>query len=64
MMCSLSNLKSQDIDEIQALESDLGVAVLAFSCHDAKLSELDAPTLEKIQALENKMGLSLVAVES
>lgn len=64
MLCSLSNLKNQDIEQIKSLESDLGVTILAFSCHDADPSVLDKETLEKIQGLETKLGLSLVAVDS
>lgn len=62
MLCSLSNLKENDIEKIKTLETDLGMTVLAFSCHDAKPVQLDAEALKKIQALENKLGLSLVAV--
>ncbi|MEH0018101.1 MAG: hypothetical protein V6Z89_00540 [Desulfobacter sp.] len=62
MLCSLSNLKVQDIEQIKALEADLGVTVLAFSCHDTEPTILDKDTLERIQSLENKLGLSLVAV--
>ena len=64
MLCSLSNLKEQDIQAIRKMESELGITVLAFSCHDAEPSILEKDKLEKIQSVENKLGLSLVAVES
>lgn len=64
MLCSLSNLKEQDIAEVKQLESDLGITLLAFSCHDAEAAALDTETLTKIQSVENKLGLSLVAVGS
>lgn len=63
MLCSLSNLKNQDIDQIRQLESDLGITVLAFSCHDAKPDSLNNEALEKIQSAEKKLGISLVAVK-
>ena len=62
MLCSLSNLKEQDIEQIQAAEKDLGVTLLAFSCQDMSPASLEADKLEKIQALESKLGLALVAV--
>lgn len=64
MLCSLSNLKNQDIDQISRLESELGITVLAFSCHDAEPASLDKKTLEKIKSAENKLGMSLVAIKS
>lgn len=63
MLCTLSSLKKQDIEEIKTLEQETGHIVLAFSCHKSKPSLVDKNTLEKIQSLENKLGLSLVAVE-
>lgn len=63
MLCSLSNLKQPDVDQIKQLESELGITLLAFSCHNTKPSVLDKKALEKIQFAENKLGLSLVAVE-
>ena len=64
MICSLSTLKEQDLDEIRSMEKDMGVALLAFSCHDSKAAALDADKLSKIQALEKKLGLALVAVDA
>ena len=64
MLCSLSNLKEQDLSQIQSLETDLGQTLLAFSCHDASPAALDAEKLEKIQALEKHLGISLVAVDA
>lgn len=64
MLCSLSNLDEQNITEVKQLESDLGITILAFSCHDLETDAVDAETLTKIQAAENKLGLSLVAVKS
>lgn len=62
MLCSLSHLNPEQIEEIQAMEAELDLTVLAFSCHDAEPKMLDKTTLEKLQAMEKKLGLSLVAV--
>jgi len=62
MLCSLSNLKDRDIEQIRQLESELGITMLAFSCHDAEPALLNKETLEKIQSMESRLGLSLVAV--
>jgi hypothetical protein len=65
MLCSLSTkLESEDLQAINALESELGIPLLAFSCRaDLKPAEVTADQLSKIQALESKLGLSLVAVK-
>jgi hypothetical protein len=64
MLCSLSTkLTSEDLQAINALESELGTPLLAFSCRtDINPADLTTEQLAKVQALENKMGLSLVAV--
>lgn len=66
MLCSLSTkLGPEDLKAINALESELGIPILAYSCRDdLKPADLTAEQLAKIQALERKMGLSLVAVRS
>ncbi|WP_321496083.1 hypothetical protein [uncultured Desulfobacter sp.] len=64
MICSLSNLKDQDVAQIKDLEKELGVTMLAFSCHDTKPTTLENATLEKIQALEKNLGVALVAVQA
>lgn len=64
MLCSLSTkLSPQDLQAINALESELETPILAFSCReDLKFADVNTEQLAKIQALENKLGLSLVAV--
>ena len=64
MICSLSNLNEDHVRDIKNLESDLGVTVLAFSCHDTQPAVVNKETLDKIQALEAKLGISLVAVDA
>ncbi len=63
MICSLSHLKDQDLDQIRALEAELGQPLLAFSCHDLKPAIVDDENLKKIEALEKKLGMSLLAVK-
>ncbi len=62
MLCNLTNLNDKDLDQIKSLESNLGVTVLAYSCHDAPPATLEDETLVKIQTLENDLGVSLVAI--
>ena len=64
MLCSLSNLKENTIHEIQALENDLGITVLAYSCHKTEPAIIDANKLKKIQTLEKNLGLSLIAINT
>ena len=64
MICNLSSLKDNDLNDIVALEKDLGKTLLAFSCHDAKIAKVNEDQLNKIKALEAKMGISLVALDT
>jgi sugar phosphate isomerase/epimerase len=63
MLCSLATkLGDKDLAEIGALEEELGVTMLAFSCHPVDPAEIDDRQLASIKALEEKLGISLVAV--
>lgn len=62
MLCNLTKLNDNDLDQIRSLESDLGVTVLAFSCHDVPPATLEEEKLAKIQLLEKNIGVSLVAI--
>ncbi|MFZ5451824.1 MAG: hypothetical protein ACOZF2_08150 [Thermodesulfobacteriota bacterium] len=65
MLCSLSpNLGPDALKDINALEQDLGMRLLAFSCYDLKATEITPAQLAKIQDLEKRLGMSLVAVSS
>jgi hypothetical protein len=63
MLCSLSNLNNQDLEQIQSLEAELGKPLLAFSCHRTAPAMLAKTELDKIQNLEKKLNISLVAVD-
>ena len=63
MLCSLSTkLDYKDLQAITDLEKELGMPLLAFSCHNFQPAQVHADQLAKIQALESQLGLSLVAV--
>ena len=64
MLCSLATKVSpDDLQAINALEKELAMPLLAFSCHDLQPADVNAAQLAKIQALENRLGVSLVAVK-
>jgi hypothetical protein len=63
MLCTLSHLDGQVIEQIKALEDELHQTLLAFSCHNVNPTPLETDKLAKIQELENKLGISLVAVQ-
>ena len=63
MLCTLSHLDSQAIEQIKALENELHQTLLAFSCHNVNPTPLEADKLAKIQKLEKNLGISLVAVQ-
>ena len=63
MLCSLSKVENNELEAIQGLEKDLGIALLAFSCHDIKPAEIEDEELSKISELEKKLGVVLVAVQ-
>jgi hypothetical protein len=62
MLCSLSDLDTSKLAEIQSLEKELDKTLLSFSCHDINPDEIQEDALEKIKTLEQRLGVSLVAV--
>jgi hypothetical protein len=63
MLCSLSTkLGQQELGQIGDLEKQLGVTLLAFTCHPLDPAKLDEGQLEKIAQLEDALGISLVAI--
>ena len=63
MLCSLSDLDSPKLMEIQSLEKELGKTLLSFSCHNINPDEIKENDLERIKMLEQKLGVSLFAVK-
>ena len=65
MLCSLATkLGDGELGEVAALERELGVTILAFSCHDVDPTEADERQLGRIREVEERLGVSLVAVKS
>ena len=64
MLCSLATKLDQgQLDEISSLESELGVPILAFACHQLDAAPMDAAQIDRLTELENKLGVALVAVK-
>jgi hypothetical protein len=64
MLCSLATkLDPGQIAEIETLEGDLGVPILAFACHPMEAAPIAAAQIDRIVALEKKLGVALVAVK-
>ena len=62
MICSLSNLTENDLNEIKQLETEIKAPLLAFSCFDMDSAILTDDALAKVENLEKKLGISLLAV--
>jgi hypothetical protein len=63
MLCSLATtLDQKQLDEIGALEKDLGVPLLAFACHAAEPAAIGDEQVARIKDVESALGISLVAV--
>jgi hypothetical protein len=63
MMCSLAtNLDDGQLEQIAALEDELGVTMLAFVCHQLDPAAIGKEKVARIAGLEEKLGVSLVAV--
>ena len=64
MLCSLSTLKTEQIEAIRSLEKKLGKALLAYSCNEARIASVDEDDLKEIKNLESRLGIALVAVNA
>jgi hypothetical protein len=64
MLCSLATKLDQgQIAEISSLEQELGVPILAFSCHQMDAAPIDTVQVDRLKELEGKLGVALVAVK-
>jgi hypothetical protein len=63
MLCSLSNLGDEELQEIRRLEQELGKTLLSFSCHPLEPAEIEDRELSRIKSLEQRLGVALVAVD-
>lgn len=64
MLCTLAKLDEAKLGAVNALESQTGKTVLAFSCQDFRPAVLSADELDQLQDLEARLGMSLVAVQA
>ena len=62
MVCSVSALDRNRLQELQSLEQSLGVRLLALSCQETPFAELTSEKLGKVEELEKKLGVTLIAV--
>jgi hypothetical protein len=62
MLCSYSKLEPRNLEEIKALEKEIGATLLSFSCQDIATAKIDEKALGKIKQLETRLGVALVAV--
>jgi hypothetical protein len=62
MICSVSALNQNRLQDVQSLEQSLGVRLLALSCHEAPFAELTSDKAGKVEELEKKLGVTLLAV--
>lgn len=64
MLCTLAaRLQEEKVAEIEALERKLGVALLAYSCHQAEPAELSDAQVGEIRELEEELAIPLVALK-
>ncbi len=63
MICSISNLKPEQLTRIQSLEKELGQTLLAISFQDVEMSNPADDTIRRIQEAEKELGVVLLAVK-
>ena len=63
MLCTLAQLKKENLADIQSLEKKLGKTLIAFSCKDLAIAPLKDDELSQIKQVEKKLNISLVAVK-
>lgn len=63
MICSISNLKPEQLMRIQNLEKELGQTLLAISFQDVQMSSPADEAIRKIQEAEKELGVVLLAVK-
>ncbi len=64
VLCSFSKTGEGVVEQIQALEKELGVTLLAVACPDMKTVEgLSEDKVNKIKELEKKLGVVLLAMQ-
>ncbi|MGE5301265.1 MAG: hypothetical protein ACM3MB_09950 [Acidobacteriota bacterium] len=64
MLCALSKLDKEKIENIKSAEKKMGKTLLAFSCHDVAAETLTEEELDVIRKTERELGIVLVAVKA
>lgn len=57
----LAKLDEELMSEIQELEADLGINLVAYKVEDNTYADIPPEYLERIKALEKKLGIILLA---
>ena len=63
MLCSYSKLDAEKLEDIQALEREIGATLISFTCREIAPARIDEAALDKIKMLETRLGVALVAVQ-
>ena len=63
MICSISNLKPDQLTRLQSLEKELGQTLLAINFQEVEISSPKDEAIKKIQAAEAELGVVLLAVK-
>ena len=63
MLYSLAPLDDDQLNDIKAIEKEIGKTLLAFRRFDIKLDDLSEDQVARIQQAEVDLGVSLIAVK-
>ncbi len=63
MLSSLSKLSPEKLQEIKALEKEMGKTLLSYSNYDVVSENLTEEELRRVRELESRLGTALVAVK-
>ncbi len=63
MICSITNLKPEDLVRIQDLEKQLQQTLVALTVQSIELSEPTDDVINQIRQVEDELGVVLLAVK-
>jgi hypothetical protein len=64
MMCNVTRLDDAKVQQIKAVEQEVGKTLLAYSCYNVSPADLNKDELARISEAEQKLGVVLVAIKS
>ena len=64
MLYSTTILDNEKVNEIKALENEIGKTVIALTGYNVRTTSLSEEQLYKVQEAEKKLGVVLVAVDA